>query len=1036
MEGFAVLLGIIALVVVAIIPILAIVALVKASHAQQEVERLRGDLAAAERRWLKMHLEKAVTSAHVPLPAPAVVPAKPVELPPSAAVMPPPAAQSQELASAFQAAVAAAAVRHEPVATALTPLRAEEPTPSKPKISLEEMIGANLFIWIGAIALVLTAVFGLKYSVEQNWVSPWVRVASAGVFGLALLGAAEWMRKKSERIGQGLSGAGVLALYGTILAAVRLYHLVPPAAGFGAMVAVTAGAVALSLRHGAPTAVMALLGGMVMPMLLSDGGGHTGPLVAYLLVLQVGVIAVARKRDWSWLPVLTMGGSLVWQAILAFTSDDPTQRFFAAMLTLGSAATLIVIGAKSGQASDGKAGPLRLSFVAVGAAVGFLGILSHRGQHDPMSLGLLGLASLGLLVLTWKDARYRGLLPVAAGVGAITLGTWMGGIDLVDLEKQTLLRTHGDLFIAGAVFAGLWGVGGLLLARCCAVLRKIAVALGIIAPVLTLLLFVAKGDILMERITGPFSILDAVWKDWGQFPEHSVRMSHCFWSLTALLLSFFFTACSFVIAPREQATRLATQAYALPAACLAAFAVVLGIPHPWEGAGLAGVAVVLALFFTRYPLPVLPILAAIVAVLAPLVLGLRGDWELPAPGGPLFGMALGYWGVPTFLAALAMWIFWSRERLEGEEPSPAATGWQAWATQGTSALAVAATVLACAGFLLGVPHPWEATGWAAVAVVLAFAAVALKMPILPILGAGVAVLATCALALRGIWNSPLPGWQLALAYLLPAGLLSLAAWKVRQAQTQPVARLFAALTTVSLSAGILFFTLQAQQGTAFAAPDLDTWVLLVAGQGAFAAVLHWTGRRILHSDTVAAHAPFVAGFAGLLWLAGCGLLANPLWSHEALGSWPVLNLLLPAYGLPAVGLLWSARFNLPDKVRHVFGVAGLVSAMLFVSLAVRHVFHRNDIRLSVDFTQAEHYTLSAAWAVLGAVLLALGIVFKRPLLRYGALIVLVIASAKGFLFDARNLEGLLRVGSFLGLGVTLMGLGFVWQKWVFGGRKK
>ena len=48
----------------------------------------------------------------------------------------------------------------------------------------------------------------------------------------------------------------------------------------------------------------------------------------------------------------------------------------------------------------------------------------------------------------------------------------------------------------------------------------------------------------------------------------------------------------------------------------------------------------------------------------------------------------------------------------------------------------------------------------------------------------------------------------------------------------------------------------------------------------------------------------------------------------------------------------------------------------------------------------------------------------------------MIASAKGFLFDARNLEGLLRVGSFLGLGITLMGLGFVWQKWVFGGRKK
>ena len=43
---------------------------------------------------------------------------------------------------------------------------------------------------------------------------------------------------------------------------------------------------------------------------------------------------------------------------------------------------------------------------------------------------------------------------------------------------------------------------------------------------------------------------------------------------------------------------------------------------------------------------------------------------------------------------------------------------------------------------------------------------------------------------------------------------------------------------------------------------------------------------------------------------------------------------------------------------------------------------------------------------------------------------LLLAVCKVFLLDTRHLDGLLRAGSFLGLGLTLMVLGYVYQRFV------
>ena len=52
------------------------------------------------------------------------------------------------------------------------------------------------------------------------------------------------------------------------------------------------------------------------------------------------------------------------------------------------------------------------------------------------------------------------------------------------------------------------------------------------------------------------------------------------------------------------------------------------------------------------------------------------------------------------------------------------------------------------------------------------------------------------------------------------------------------------------------------------------------------------------------------------------------------------------------------------------------------------------------------------------------------MLRYASLAVLMVTVAKVFLIDMSGLTGLLRVASFLGLGLTLIAIGRVYQRFV------
>jgi uncharacterized membrane protein len=80
--------------------------------------------------------------------------------------------------------------------------------------------------------------------------------------------------------------------------------------------------------------------------------------------------------------------------------------------------------------------------------------------------------------------------------------------------------------------------------------------------------------------------------------------------------------------------------------------------------------------------------------------------------------------------------------------------------------------------------------------------------------------------------------------------------------------------------------------------------------------------------------------------------------------------------------------------------------------------------------EAEQYGYSLAYLVLAIIWLWRGIVAQARWQRVTALLLLTIVTIKVFVYDASKLEGLLRIFSFMGLGIALIAIGWAYNRFV------
>lgn len=225
--------------------------------------------------------------------------------------------------------------------------------------------------------------------------------------------------------------------------------------------------------------------------------------------------------------------------------------------------------------------------------------------------------------------------------------------------------------------------------------------------------------------------------------------------------------------------------------------------------------------------------------------------------------------------------------------------------------------------------------------------------------------------------------------------------------------------------------------------DLDTSAFHLSEWGAFTVVGLLFAIGLLGSYRVterALHLRFGigVGIAALaLGLAAQGLTRNPLFWPRPVGETPIINTLLFVYGLPAVlaGLLALALSRSGASIAsRLAGSGALAFAFLTVTLEVRQAFHGSLLHGGTT-GNAEMYTYSLTWILFATALLVAAILGRGAVPRYASAVVMTLAVGKVFLVDTAHLQDLYRVVSLLGLGVSLMLLAFLYQRYVFRGSR-
>jgi hypothetical protein len=864
-------------------------------------------------------------------------------------------------------------VRPPPPPPPITP-----PVPARAPIDWEAFLGVKLFAWIGGFVLFLGIVFLVKYSFENNLITPAMRVVIGTVVGLALIVTGWLTATRRYRVsGQSLCATGILVLYGNIFAAHVFYHLIALVPAFVSMAIVTGAAFFLAVRMNAQViVVLGLLGGFLTPGLLSTGVDNPVALFGYIAVLNVGVAAVALRKRWDYLVLLAAAGTALTEFAWGWKFFEYPKANIAFVVFLGFEAQFLAILAaqrRKDPAAEWAAGAVvLLGFTALAAAFSFLGY-SELGRRPGFLFTFAFLAEAGLLALVSLRSKPTPLLAPASGLAVFFfLATWTG----LYLNDALLWWGLGGYVAFALLHAGFafWPKGE----------APAGATGGVWQPYVTLLPLV-----LICLCVGKSETSAAVWLCVLVLNIIAVGVAFVRRSLPAvviaLVVTIFAAALWILTAPPEIDLR--------------GFLVV--------AAGAGAFFFAAALFAARKFFPDsenvrrnIPALAASM----PFLLLLMAIAKLPVVNPtPFFVTAfflavlllgLGVITRTSWIALIALAFTWALER--------------EWLTlhftDSYGALAIGWQV---AFFLLFLGYPFFT---AEEREPLPWAIGALAGPLHFWL-----IYEVIHMAFPDLRNGLIPA-----AFVLPYAIGTL--FLVKRKQVVPAsgdARLAwqagAALFFVSLIFPIQF--------------DRE-WVTLGWAVEGFA--LLWLFRVVPHRGL-----RYVG--VGLLCVAFIRLALNPaVLEYHRRSDTPIWNWYLYGYGIPILCLFGGASLcrglrqsAFERTAPTLLNSLGAILTFLLLNIEIADYFSVGPtLTFSFSGNFARDMTYSIAWALFAFALLLIGMKQKTRWVRYAGVVLLLVTLLKLFLHDLGNLSQLYRIGAFIGVAIILIVASFVYQRFL------
>ena len=243
----------------------------------------------------------------------------------------------------------------KPSNIAVTDTALADSTPSKAFVFSQENI-ENLWIWamenwviiLAAICLAFGGIFMVQYGVEYGVLSPAWRIRFALVFGVALIGVGEKIRRhygdedstSAQYIPSAFSGAGLITLFVTTLAAHSLYGFITAIVAFFGLAAVSTLAVLLGWFYGPLLVSIGVIGASAAPFLLGGGADDIWPFYYYYGFITLTGLLIDTVKRWAWLSSLVLMASYLGAYGIYSFGGDPVHYFV--FLVLSTLAAIII----------------------------------------------------------------------------------------------------------------------------------------------------------------------------------------------------------------------------------------------------------------------------------------------------------------------------------------------------------------------------------------------------------------------------------------------------------------------------------------------------------------------------------------------------------------------------------------------------------------------------------------------------------------------------------------------------------------------
>jgi uncharacterized membrane protein len=321
---------------------------------------------------------------------------------------------------------------------AAPPLKVSLSHPAKSNSGdLEQKIGQYWLNRIGIAAMLIGLSYFLKYAFENDWIGPGGRIAIGLLLGIGVILWSERFRRSGYiAFSYSLKAVGIGALYLSLWGAFQVYHLIPAAAAFTAMVIVTASTITLALSQDAELlASFAMVGGFATPLLLSTGENHEVALFSYVALLDLAILVMAVVKPWrrllwgSFAGTVTLFAGWFGQYYSAYETRDRglTAAFAALFAAIFAAVPLLTPFAKS---SRGRGPSITLTVLPLFNAATFFFELFVMYERDKDALTWFALALAAVYLGIAEGIRRRGgaedvnaiqLLHVAIAVAFLTI---------------------------------------------------------------------------------------------------------------------------------------------------------------------------------------------------------------------------------------------------------------------------------------------------------------------------------------------------------------------------------------------------------------------------------------------------------------------------------------------------------------------------------------------------------------------------------------------------------------------------------------